>query len=298
MELLDEEKKNYIKAGEITNAIHEEARSIAKPGVKLLELAEKVEAKVRELGAGLAFPLNLSLNDTAAHYTPVPGDALVLGDKDILKMDFGVQVDGCICDTALTVDFSGEHGKLVEGAEAALSAVLSIAKPGVSIGELGAAIEKEIRSRNGKPIVNLCGHRLLPYTVHGGQEIPNVARGSYKLEEGDVFACEPFSTNGRGMVKEAPQVEIFMLTAPRPVRLPQSRVLLNHIANEYQTLPFARRWVSSMPGSALALQDLVKQGILHEYHVLKEDEGGLVAQAENSFIVESAGIRPLARPKA
>jgi len=296
-ELTEEERKNYLKAGEITEAVHAEARKFAKPGVKLLDLAEKVEEKVKTLGGGLAFPLNLSLNDIAAHYTPLPNDPLVLTEKDLIKLDFGVQIDGCICDTAFTLDFSGQHGSLLEGAEAALEAALSIAKAGVSISELGAAIEEEIKARNAKPVVNLCGHRLLPYTIHGGQEIPNVARGTYQLQEGDVFACEPFATNGRGMVKEAPQVEIYMLQMVRPVRLPQSRALLAYIEENYQTLPFARRWIANLPGAALALQDLVKQGLLYEHHVLKEDAGGIVAQAETSFIVEKDGIKPLARLK-
>jgi methionyl aminopeptidase len=294
-ELSDEERKNYLKAGEIAEQVRAEARRVAKPGARLLDVAEKLEAKTKELGGSLAFPLNLSLNDTAAHYTPVPGDGLALGPEDVLKVDLGVAVEGCVCDTALTLDFGGRGAKLVDAVEAALDAALSLAKPGVAVGELGAAIEREIRARGVRPIVNLCGHRLLPYTVHGGQELPNVGRGGYKFEEGDVFACEPFATDGRGMVKEAPQVEIFMLQTVKPVRLPQSRSLLRHVEKEFQTLPFARRWVAGLPGAGLALQDLVKQGVLYEYHVLKEEGAGLVAQAETSFIVEADGIRPLAR---
>lgn len=294
-ELTEEQRGHYLKAGTIAETVRAEARRLAKPGFKLLDLAEQLEGKIKALGANPAFPLNLSLNDTAAHYTPVPEDTLVIGQGDVLKIDLGVAVEGCICDTALTLDFSGQNGKLVEAVETALDTVLSIAKPGVSTGQLGAAIEKEIRSRELKPIVNLCGHRLLPYTVHAGEELPNVARGGYVLEEGDVFACEPFATNGRGMVKEAPQVEIYMLQTIKPVRLPQSRALLAHIEKEYQTLPFARRWISSLPGSTLALPDLVKQGLVYPYHVLKEEGEGLVAQAETSFIVEANGITPLAR---
>lgn len=296
--LTAEQRENYIKAGKITESVRAEAKRIVKPGVKLLEVAEKLEGKIKELGGELAFPLNLSINDIAAHYTPVPNDEIVLGEKDLLKVDFGAAIEGCLCDTALTIDLGGEHGKMVESVESALDAMLSIAKPGVSIAQIGAAIEGEIRKRGYKPIVNLCGHRLLPYTVHGGQEIPNVGRGTYELQEGDVFACEPFATDGRGRVKEAPLVEIYMLQAPKAVRLPQSRKLLEHIVTEYKTLPFARRWVANQPGYQLALLDLVRQGVLYPYHMLKEEGKGMVAQAETSFIVEADGILPLARAKA
>ena len=63
-----------IKAGEIARTVKEEVKDLIKPGVRLYDIAEFVERRIVELGGKPAFPCNLSLNETAAHYTPYRGD--------------------------------------------------------------------------------------------------------------------------------------------------------------------------------------------------------------------------------
>src|SRR3989344_5692301 len=53
----------YIKAGKITTQVKEYAKSLIKPGLPLLEIAEKIESKIIELGGKPAFPVNLSINE-------------------------------------------------------------------------------------------------------------------------------------------------------------------------------------------------------------------------------------------
>ena len=42
----------------------------------------------------------------AAHYTPNSGDFTVVGADDVIKIDFGTQVEGRIIDCAFTVAFN------------------------------------------------------------------------------------------------------------------------------------------------------------------------------------------------
>jgi methionyl aminopeptidase len=44
--------------------------------------------------AGIGFPTGCSVNHVAAHYTPNPGDDTVLQYGDVMKIDFGTQIDG------------------------------------------------------------------------------------------------------------------------------------------------------------------------------------------------------------
>ena len=44
--------------------------------------------------AGIGFPTGCSVNHVAAHYTPNPGDNTVLQYGDVMKIDFGTQIDG------------------------------------------------------------------------------------------------------------------------------------------------------------------------------------------------------------
>jgi len=88
------------------------SQSIIKPGIKLIDICEQIEACNRRLveadglKQGIAFPTGCSINHCAAHYTPNPGDNTVLGYDDVMKIDFGTQVNGQIIDCAFTVAFN------------------------------------------------------------------------------------------------------------------------------------------------------------------------------------------------
>ena len=66
------EYTSYQKAGKIAQEVVKLLKAETKPGVSLLEIAEKGEAKIRELGGKIAFPINISMNEIGAHYTPFP----------------------------------------------------------------------------------------------------------------------------------------------------------------------------------------------------------------------------------
>jgi methionyl aminopeptidase len=66
------------------------------------------------------------LNHVAAHYTPNPGDTIVLKAEDVLKVDIGVQVGGRICDSAFTLNFQPDYDKLLEAVKAATDAGVKV----------------------------------------------------------------------------------------------------------------------------------------------------------------------------
>src|SRR3989338_1323186 len=112
--------EKIIKAGEIAKQVKVYAKTIVKKGVPIIEIAEKIEAKIIELGGKPAFPCNLSIDNIAAHYTPSHDDSSLA--HGLLKVDFGVHVDGWIADTSLSFDLEGSdiNKKLIETAEKAL----------------------------------------------------------------------------------------------------------------------------------------------------------------------------------
>ena len=65
---------------------------------------------------GHAFPTGCSLNHCAAHYTPNAGDNTVLQYDDVMKLDFGTQVNGHIIDCAFTVAFNPRYDPLLNAA--------------------------------------------------------------------------------------------------------------------------------------------------------------------------------------
>ena len=283
----DEILDRYREAGLIAAKILRDGAKEIRVGASYLEVVESIELRVREEGAALAFPLNVSLNEDAAHDTASPGETRLFARGDLVKLDLGVHADGYIADTALTVDL-GRNSLLVEASEQALEAAISRIRPGVTVGELGLAIQSTIESRGYRPISNLTGHGLGQYVLHRPPTIPNIGmQGGVQIEEGMVFAIEPFATTGSGHVTEKTRREIYSQISPRPVRIPAARAILEKIRDR-RGLPFSRRWLSEKRVD-LALSSLLRSQVLHVYPVLSDIPGSLVSQAEHTIIVTADG---------
>ena len=283
----DEVLEKYREAGVIASRILRDGAQKIRIGASYLDIVDSIEARVTAEGASLAFPLNLSLNEDAAHDTASPGDQRILARGDVAKIDLGVQIDGYIADTAMTVDL-GSNTLLVEASRQALEKVISRIRPGITAGDLGTAIQSEIESRGYRPIANLTGHGLGQYVQHCSPTIPNISGyGGVTLEEGMVFAIEPFASTGSGHVTEKSRREIYSQISPKPVRIPSARAVLEKVRDR-RGLPFARRWLNDRKMD-LALPGLIRSQVLHGYPVLSDVPGSLVSQAEHTIVVTADG---------
>ncbi len=280
--------EKHEKAGEILKQVREEVLNLVKPGVKMLEVAEFVENRITELGAEPAFPCNISLNEDAAHCTPSKNDHRVFREGDLVKIDIGAHIDGFIADTAFTVDL-GDHSELVECAELALKKAIEIIEPGITTSEIGEQIESIAKDFGFKPVYNLTGHGFMPYIAHAPPTIYNyrVEKG-VKIEEGMIFAIEPFITSGAGRVSERAETEIYSVISSKPVRMKMARELLSEV-EKYKTLPFAKRWLKNP--REIIISKLVRDGVLRAYPVLTEVKREPVSQAEHTVVVEESEAR-------
>ncbi len=284
-----EDMKDWIKAGKITREVIEFSKEVVRPGIRLFDAAEKIEAKIRELGGGIGFPVNISLNNIAAHYTPVPDDELAFEDQ-VVKVDVGVCYNGAIGDSAHTIDLSGKYSDLVKASREALNAAEKILGEGTTLGDIGKTIQETINSYGFTTIKNLSGHGLDRYKVHSPPQIPNYNTGdSTELKKGMIFAMEPFATDGAGIVQDSGEAMIFSQTASRPVRDPAARKLMSEIT-KLNGLPFCTRHFSHYGARLkLALRSLKLAGNITDYAPLGEIKHGMVSQAENSFYIDDDG---------
>ena len=291
---LDEEKyEKHREAGEIVTEVRAEAVDRIEVGTSHLELAEWVEERIRELGGKPAFPMNISVDEEAAHATPGVDDDETFGEE-MINVDIGVHVDGWIADTAITVDLSGQD-ELLEASAEALDAAIEMIEPGIDTGVLGDVIGRTIEGYGFNPIVNLTGHGLGHWEQHTTPNIPNrkVSQG-VELAVGDVVAIEPFATDGGGKVTEGSDEEIFALESDGSVRDRNARRVLDQVTEEYRTLPFATRWLDA-DRAEMALRRLKRQDIIHGYPVLKEEDGHYVSQKEHTVIVTEDGCEVTTR---
>lgn len=283
----DEIMDKYCESGRIAARILKRGTDEIRVGASYLNAVERIEEMVREEGAGLAFPLNVSINEDAAHDTASTDDTRVFSQGDLIKLDLGVHIDGYIADTATTVDL-GEHPLLVEASRCGLEKAIALVRPGVTIGELGTAIHHEIESRGFRPVANLTGHGLDRFMIHTPPNIPNVrVQGGAVLQEGMVFAIEPFASTGSGRVNEKHRAEIYQQQALHPVRLPSARHVLEEIRPR-KGMPFSKRWLTGNKRD-LALSTLLRAQVIRAYPVLSDVPGSLVSQAEHTMIVVDDG---------
>ncbi len=283
---------DFIKAGRIAARVLKETALQVKPGVKILKVCTFAEKKTLEYGAGISFPCNVSVNEQAAHYTSPHGDATTFPDKGLVKVDIGTHVDGHIADTAITVDLDGSFERFIAAAQAGLDAAIDVVKPGVHVGQVGAAIEKAIKTHGLRPIHQLSGHQLKQWNLHAGKNVPNVrTRRSSKMNLGETFAIEPFATDGNGTIKPGSSSYIFANVMSSKKKLDSLTTRVRDAARRrFNTLPWASRWLdSSKIDVNTALNTLLRAGAIRDYPVLIEGKNGMVSQFEHSLFVGENG---------
>ena len=270
-------------------------------GARLREVCEGVEDEIRRRGGGIAFPVQSSRNEIAAHYCASPEDETRYADGDLAKLDIGVHVDGWVVDTATTVGVGDrpEQRPLLAAARTALEAAIAAIGPGVEVRRISATIEAAIAGYGLRPMRNLCGHGVGRWTVHGPPPIPNVADdSSSRLWAGSVVAIEPFATDGQGLVVEEGDPQVFRLEPQWPLepRRGESGAALEAL-RAFRGLPFARRQLADFKREVVEelLKALLREGALRSYAPLVEAGHRPVAQAEHTLYVGKEGVEVLTR---
>jgi methionyl aminopeptidase len=288
----------YLKAGKIASEQREKTRKKDHVGCTLLTICESIEREIKESGGTPAFPVNVSLNDIAAHYTAEPNDETTVKENDILKVDIGVHVEGYIADTAVTVSYDPRQEALIKSAENALNEAVRIARVNTKASEIGNLIENTISKMGFKPIQNLSGHSLAQYTIHAGKSIPNIRTigPSFGLSSNQAYAIEPFVTvnDGQGVVYEGNTRNIFAIMSRKPAKDENVDKFLTYLWNKFRTLPFALRWILDSYEEIEArrmLDILVKKRNVHAYPILIEGNNKFVAQAEHTIMLVNGSTR-------
>jgi methionyl aminopeptidase len=325
------QKVNYDKlkqAGDIHKQVEKYLRNKVLVGLKpvlLYDIAQKTERKIEELcgglgdhSAGIAFPTGLNINHCAAHFTPNPtkGDReLALGQNDLVKIDYGVHIDGNIIDGAFTFSFSDKFDKLIEASKEATWGAIKMAGPDAWLRDIGANTEEIIESYEVeidgktlplKSIRDLCGHQIKPYLIHAGKAVPNIRFPQYqhRMKSGEEYAIETFPTTGTGLVEERrDECSHYMLNymdkdyKKKGARYPFFNTSLNY----FNTLAFCKRWIIDREDINKdfdnityknvndKLKKLGKCGAINAYPPLYDKKGSYVSQTEKSIFITDSG---------
>jgi len=304
--------QEYRQGAEIHRQVRQYAQKNIKPGQSLTEIAEMIEDAVRALTGhsgleegdnikgGVAFPTGLNLDHIAAHYSPNAGNKTILSQDNVMKVDFGVHINGRIVDSAFTMSFDPMYDNLLESVKEATNTGIREAGIDARMGEIGAAIQETMESYevtiNGethpvKCIRNLNGHDIRQWQIHGGKSVPIVKSSDQtKMEEGEVFAIETFGSTGNGYVRDDLECSHYAKRVDAPktsLRMASASKLLNVINKNFGTLPWCRRYLDRLGQDKylLALKNLVDSGIVEAYPPLVDKKGSYTAQFEHTILL-------------
>ena len=195
------------RGGALLRATLVAMRDAVRPGISTMEIDAIGEAFIRShAGAEPAFKglygfpgsACISINEEIVH--GIPSRKRILVDGDIVKLDFGVKLDGMYTDSAITVavgEIDDTTRKLLDVTERALAAGIAAATPDNHVGDIGAAIQAVVEPEGFSIVRELVGHGV-GFSPHEELQIPNFGkpkRGK-KLVAGLTIAIEPMVNVG------------------------------------------------------------------------------------------------------
>lgn len=191
------------QSGKILANILSKLEKLTLPGITTKELDMVARNELEKYGAKAAFlgyngfpaSICISINNEVVH--GIPSDR-VIQTGDLVGLDFGVLYDGMITDSAITVPvgkISSDAQRLLDYTNNALTAGIATIKDGVKVGDIGAAIDKELSLGRLKVIESLGGHGV-GHVVHEDPIILNFGRPGTgdKLVAGMTIALEPIAS--------------------------------------------------------------------------------------------------------
>ncbi|MBU0732392.1 type I methionyl aminopeptidase [Patescibacteria group bacterium] len=208
-----EEIEKLREGGQILAFVLDELKKMVAPGVEIMALDQKAEELIAQAGGVPSFKgykgypnaICASLNQEVVHCPPAPR---TLKEGDILSLDCGVKYKEMFTDSAITVPvgkISPEVEKLIKVTKECLDRAINISKPGATIGDVGAIIQKHAEENGFSVVKSLVGHGV-GHAVHEDPRIPNYSEAGTGevMKEGMVFAYEPMVNVGGSQVDFLP----------------------------------------------------------------------------------------------
>lgn len=194
------------RCGSIIAALFAELGSRVAPGVTTAELDGFADEFIRShRGAVPAFKglygfpgsACVSVNEEVVHGIP---SRRRLRNGDIVSIDIGVKQGGWCADSAFTFPVGAvgdEATHIMAVTRQALGAAVAAARPGLHVGDIGAAVMGVVRGTGLSIIRDLVGHGV-GRAIHEEPQVANIGRRGFGVQlcEGMVLAIEPMLAMG------------------------------------------------------------------------------------------------------
>ena len=197
-------------AGKLAAKTLDEITSYVKPGITTNFLNKICYEHIKDNGGNSAplfyrgFPSSccISANHIVCHGIP---SEKILNDGDIINIDVTTFINGCHGDTSRMFyvgNVSVKSKNLITATYESMIKAISIVKPGIKLGDIGAEIQDHVESKGYSVVRDFCGHGIgtvfhkAPNILHYGKK-----NSGLKLEKGMIFTIEPMINEGKYDIK-------------------------------------------------------------------------------------------------
>lgn len=283
---------------------------------KQLEAAEE-KNEGRVVPKGVAFPVCISVNEVAGHFSPMKQDTMTIKAGDLVKIDLGVHIDGFITQAAQTIVCPGEDGKVEKatGAKADVTlAAWTAAEAALRKIEVGAnnnAVTEVIKQCADEFKVNgvtgVLGHQLKRNCIDGkrtviNRENPEQGEGKFEkvanhtFKEGEVYCLDVMMSSGEGKVKEVTDFRhtIYKRTGENYLlKTPKGRQFMGEVNSKFKHMPFTLRSIEDEGAARIGIKEAVAHELLHSYPVMIEKKDTFVAQFKFTVLLLGNGTKKI-----
>lgn len=221
----DAEIEKMAAAGKVVARVLDEMARMAAPGVTTMDLDALARDICREMGAAPSFlgyqgfpaAICASVNEQVIHGIP---NRIPLVEGDVVGLDFGAYLDGFHADSALTAPIGAvtdETARLLRVTEEAMWLGANMVKPGLTIGEIGRAVQRHCERAGFSVVREMVGHGI-GRNLHEAPEVPNYAKGpgGARLRKDMVICIEPMINAGARHVATLPDGWTIVTTDGKP----------------------------------------------------------------------------------
>ena len=310
---------NYRKAAVVHKLIRNELRTKIHDSVLFTDITEYADELLKKYSApicnqtsGYAFPLGISVNEVICHDTANIGDTRTLKTNDVVKLDLGFHLNGCIIDSAFTMIVGEDqvtknfYAPLLDASADATYTGIAMSGADARLYEISEMISEVISSyelEDGTkivPVFGLGGHNILPYKVHGEKlilSVPHKTQKGLKMDEGEVYAIETYASTGHGKPNQTgiTKCNHFMIdnkissNYEKLKGKEKNNKLLKWAMNDNKTLPFTQQWCSHIDLFEDSINYYVEKRGIVGFPPMVDTLGSKTSQFEHTIHIKANG---------
>jgi len=316
----DKNVTKYKMAGAIHDKCMEQIIIRCVPGAMVFDICKfgdelivsevaSVYKKEKEMDRGVAFPTSISVNNIACHFSPLEsekaGHALQKGD--MVKIDFGLHIDGFIATAAHTLvvgatkdePVTGKKADALKAAHYAAEASIRLIQSGNKTSQITEVHTKIAQDFKCNAVEGMLSHQLKQNVIDGEKTIVSnpgeKLRQEHKeseIEMNDVFAIDNNVSTGDGHVRESElRCTIFKRNANTlyHLKMKASRAVFTEVEKKHKNMCFTLRMLEDEKRARMGINECVKHDLCSAFPVVCEKEGESIAQFKYTVLLMPNG---------